>query len=169
MFWLRAEMGNAAESETGAGIKYVRFGDEAAMPAIVDEWHWRRRGTHDTNGDGAARIGPWESIGWRRVSGGVSAKPRNAYNLRPARSCLLWIFKYNLEPKFLLHSYLSLAVLRLHDTMATINSDNIKFYQPPSTAEPTGKNPMVTFQHKGETAGDTRGGDAGMWNPALIK
>jgi hypothetical protein len=96
------------------------------------------------------------------VSGGASARTRNAYNLRPAPSCLLWIFNCNLEPKFHVHSYLSLAVLRLHDTMATINLDNVKFYQPPSTAEPIGKNPMVTFQHKGETAGDTRGGDAGM-------
>jgi len=59
--------------------------------------------------------------------------------------------------------------LRLHDTMATINLDSVKFYQPPSMAEPTGKNPMVTLQHKGETAGDIRGGDAGMWNPALTK
>ncbi len=96
------------------------------------------------------------------VSGGASARTRNAYNLRLAPSFPIWIFNCNLEPKFLLHSYLSLAVLRLYDTMATINLDTVKFYQPPSTAEPTGKNPMVTFQHIGETAGDTRGEDAGM-------
>jgi len=53
--------------------------------------------------------------------------------------------------------------------MAMINLDRVKFYQPPSMAEPTGKNSMVTFQHIGKIAGDTRGGDAGMWNPALTK
>ena len=137
------------------------------MPAIADEWHWRRGGTHGTNGDGAARIGPYESFGWRRVFRRRLCKNQNADNLRLAPSTL--DFNCNLEPKFLLHSYLSLAVLRLHDTMATINLNSVKFYQPPSTAEPTGKNPMVTFQHIRETAGDTRGGDAGMWNPALIK
>ncbi len=106
-------------------------------------------------------------FGWRGVFRRRLCKNQNAYNLLLAPSTL--DFNCNLEPKFLLHSYLSLAVLRLHDTMATINLDSVKFYQPPSTAEPTGQNPMVTFQHIGETAGDTRGGDAGMWNPALIK
>ncbi len=103
------------------------------------------------------------------VSGGACARTRNAYNLRLAPSFPLWIFHCNLEPKFLLHSYYSLTVLRLHDTMATINLDSVKFYQPPSAAEPTGKNSMVTVRHIGETAGDTRCGDAGMWNPALTK
>jgi len=50
--------------------------------------------------------------------------------------------------------------------MTTINLDSVEFYQPPNRAEPTGKNPIVTLQHKGEAAADTRGGDAGMWNPA---
>lgn len=58
----------------------------------------------------------------------VSTKTRNAYNLRPALSCLLWIFNYNLESKFHVYLYLSLIVLRLHDTMTTINLNNIKFY-----------------------------------------
>jgi len=103
------------------------------------------------------------------VSGGACARTRNAYNLRLAPSFPLWIFHCNLESKFLLLSYHSLFVLRLHDTMATINLDSVKFYQPPSAAEPTGKNPIVTFRHIGETARETNGGDAGMWNPALIK
>jgi hypothetical protein len=30
----------------------------------------------------------------------------------------------------------------------------------------TDKNPMVTLQHKGETAEDTQDGVAGMWSPA---
>jgi len=138
------------------------------MPAITDEWHWRRGGA----------TAPMETVPleWvlrnplvgEGVSGGACARTRNAYNLLLATSFPLWIFHCNLEPKFLLHSYLSMAVLRLHDTMATINLDSVKFYQPPSTVERTGKNPIVTFQqHIGETAGDTRGWDAGMWNPAL--
>jgi hypothetical protein len=32
------------------------------MLAIVDEWHWRKGGTHDTNEDDVARIGPYESF-----------------------------------------------------------------------------------------------------------
>jgi len=96
------------------------------------------------------------------VFGGASTRTRNAYNLRLAPSFSLWIFNCNLEPKFLLHSYLFLAVLRLHDTMATINLNSVKFYQPPSTTKLTGKNPMVTFQHIGEIVEDTRGGDASM-------
>ena len=50
--------------------------------------------------------------------------------------------------------------------MTTINLDSVEFYQPPSRAEPAGKNPVATLQHKGETAGDTRDGDAGMCSPA---
>jgi len=72
-------------------------------------------------------------------------------------------------PKFLLHSYLSVAVLRLHDTMAMINLNRINFYQSSSMAEPTNKNSMITFQHMGEIAKDTRGGNADMWNSALTK
>ena len=80
-----------------------------------------------------------------------------------------WIFHRTLVPKFLLHSYLSVAVLRLHDTMAMINLNRINFYQSPSMIESIGKNSMVTFQHMGETAEDTRDGDADMWNPTLTK
>jgi len=84
--------------------------------------------------------------------------------LRPPGS--LWTFNCNFQPTFLLHPYLSLAVLRLHDTMTTINLDCVEFCQPPSRAERTDKNPMVILQHKGETAADTGDRDAVMWNPA---
>lgn len=53
--------------------------------------------------------------------------------------------------------------------MATISLDSVKFYQSSSMAEPTGKNHMVTFRHISEIAEDTRGGNAGMWNPALTE
>lgn len=46
--------------------------------------------------------------------------------------------------------------------MATINLDSVEIYQPPSRAARIDKNPVVTLHHKGETAGDTKGGDAGM-------
>lgn len=46
--------------------------------------------------------------------------------------------------------------------MTTNNLDSVEFYQPPSRAEPAGRNPVVTSQYKGETAEDTRDGDAGM-------
>jgi hypothetical protein len=103
------------------------------------------------------------------IFGGVSAKIRNAYNFRSAFSCLLWIFNYNLELKFHVYLYLFLTVLRLHDTMATINSNNIKFYQSFSTIKSINKNSMMTFQHKDEIARDTRDENADMWNLALIK
>lgn len=99
-------------------------------------------------------------------SGSASAKIRNACNLRLAPSYSLWIFNCDLQPNFLLYPYLSLAVLRLHDTMTTVNLDCVELYQPPNRAERTDKNPVVTLQHEGVTAADTRDGDAGMWNPA---
>jgi hypothetical protein len=55
-----------------------------------------------------------------------------------------------------------LAALRSHDTMTTINLDSVKFYHPLSMTGMTDKNPMVTLQHKGETAEDTQDGVAGM-------
>jgi len=151
-------------SETGAWIKSGCFSDRAAMPAIADEWHRRRGGTHGNNEDGAARIGPEKFIGWRKGSWRPEV---HITSVLPLLS--FWNVNSDLEPKFLLRSNLFLAVSRLYDTMAAINLDSIKFYQPPSTAVPSGKNPMMTFQHIGESAGDTGGGNAGIWNPVLIK
>jgi len=73
-----------------------------------------------------------------------------------------WILNCKTPPKFLLYLYLVLAALRSHDTMTTINLDSVKFYHPLSMAGMTDKNPMVTLQHKGETAEDTQDGVAGM-------
>ncbi len=124
------------------------------MPAIIDEWHWKRGGTTAPRHQWRrCRSNGFLGIHW--LEKGFSATPVqepemhiDSFSPPPFH----WIFHCKLEPKFLLHSYHSLAVLRLHDTMATINLDSIKFYQPPSAAEPTGKNPIVIYRHIGETA-----------------
>lgn len=103
------------------------------------------------------------------VFGDACARTRNAYNLRLAFFFLLWILYCNLEPKFLLYLYYFLAILRLHNTMVTINLNSVKFYQPSSTIKSTNKNSFVIFWHIRQIAKDTRDENADMWNLALSK
>jgi len=73
------------------------------------------------------------------------ARTRNASNFRLVYFFLLWIFHCNLELKFLLHLYHFLIVLRLHDTMTTINLNSVKFYQSSSAIKLTSKNSIMIF------------------------
>lgn len=71
------------------------------------------------------------------ISGDASTRPRNAFNLRLAFFFPL-DFHCTLVPKFFLHSYLFVAILRLHVTIAIINLNKINFYQSSSMAKSIG-------------------------------
>ncbi len=144
-------------SETRAWIKSRCFSDRATMPAIVDEWHRRRGGTHDNNEDDVARIGPEKFIVWRKGSW----RPE-VHIIFVLPLLFFWNVNSNLEPKFLLRSNLFLAISRLYDTMVAINLNNIKFYQSPNIVVSIGKNSMMIFQHIGESARDTKDENANI-------